>query len=297
MMTCQLLRSVSVAAVCLLTTAACVENESESLLERGTYLANSIVACGNCHTPKNADGSANNDMEFAGNFNIDTTQFTAYAPNITPDIQTGIGAWSDEEIVRSIRDGIRPDGSIIGPPMPSLFYRNMSDRDVNAIVAYIRSVKPIKHVVPKSEYRMTLPASWGPPVGEVPDVSKDDPLAYANYVTNALGHCMECHTPRTEDGELDWDQVGLGGLVFSGAFGVDAMVVALNITQHPVAGIGSWSDAEIGRTISEGVSRDGRPLEQSMGFGYYKNISAEDQEAIVLYLKSLKPLPTGNQAP
>jgi mono/diheme cytochrome c family protein len=287
----KILGSVSISAVCLIAAAACVEQESESLLERGTYLANSIVACGNCHTPKNADGSEIEDMEFAGNFNMEEPQFTAYAPNITPDIATGIGAWSDEEIVRAIRDGVRPDGSIIGPPMPSLFYRNMSDRDANAIVAYIRSVKPLKNVMPRSVYRMQLPSSWGPPVGEVPDVSKDDPLAYANYVTNALGHCMECHTPRAKDGELDWEQVGLGGRVFSGAFGVDSMVVALNITPHETAGIGTWSDAEIRRTIVDGVSRDGRPLEQAMGFGYYKNISAEDADAIVLYVKSLKPLP------
>ena len=79
--------------------------------------------------------------------------------------------------------------------------------------------------------------------------------------------------------------------MFSGAFGVDSMVVALNITPHETAGIGTWSDAEIRRTIAEGLSQDGRPLEQSMGFGYYKNISAEDADAIVLYVRSLKPLP------
>jgi hypothetical protein len=90
------------------------------------------------------------------------------------DEETGIGAWSDEEIILAIREGVRPDGTIIGPPMPIPSYRHMSDYDVRAIVAYLRAAPPVRNVVPSSEYGIPLPESWGPPVGEVPDPSPGD---------------------------------------------------------------------------------------------------------------------------
>jgi mono/diheme cytochrome c family protein len=276
-------------ASCLAVTVAFAQEET--LLERGTYLVQGIVACGNCHTPKNADGSPVTGMELAGSFTIKEPVFTAYAANITPDEETGIGTWSDDEIVHAIRDGIRPDGSIIGPPMPSLFYRDISDRDAKAIVAYLRAVPAVRNVIPKSEYNMPLPPAWGPPVGEVPDVSKNDAVAYANYVTNTLGHCMECHTPMTETGQLMMERMGEGGRVFSGIFGLELTTVSSNVTPHELAGIGEWSDAEIVRAITGGVGRDGRELAHAMAFDYYENISDEDLTAIVTFLRSLSPLP------
>lgn len=102
---------------------------AETDLERGRYLMNGVVACGNCHTPQTPDGP-NNALELAGGFPIVMPGvFTAYAPNITPDVETGLGGWSDEDIIRAIREGVRPDGSIIGPPMPIEVYRGLSDRD------------------------------------------------------------------------------------------------------------------------------------------------------------------------
>jgi mono/diheme cytochrome c family protein len=269
--------------------------QEESLLARGTYLVQGIVACGNCHTPKNADGTPIAGMEMAGNFTIQEPPFTAYAANITPDDETGIGTWSDDEIARAIREGIRPDGSIIGPPMPSLFYRDMSDRDVMAIVTYLRTVPPIKNEVPKSEYNMPLPPAWGPPVGEVPDIPKSDAVAYANYVTNTLGHCMECHTPMTETGQLVMERMGEGGRVFAGIFGLEVTTVSSNVTPHELVGLGEWSDAEIKTAITTGVGRNGRELAHAMAFDYYKYISDEDLNFIVSFLRSLEPLPVSAQ--
>ena len=263
----------------------------DPLLERGTYLMESVVACGNCHTPKYPDDGAEIDgMAYAGSFVIEEPVFKAYASNITPDIETGIGSWSDEEIIRGIRDGIRPDGSLIGPPMPSPFYATMSDRDVKAIVAYLRTVKPVRNKVPKSEYNMPLPPNYGPPVGEVPEVSKNDPIAYSRYVTLSLGHCTECHTP-LEKGQLVFSRLGEGGRVFDNLFGLGFITVSKNITPHKKAGLGAWTDEEIKRAITEGVSRDGRALAKAMAFPYYKKISDEDLDAIVTYLRSLEPQP------
>jgi hypothetical protein len=81
-------------------------------------------------------------MELAGNCKIEDDAFTAVVPNITPDPQTGIGKWTDAQIVAAIREGKRPDGTIIGPPMPIALYRGMAEDDAAAVVAYLRSVKP-----------------------------------------------------------------------------------------------------------------------------------------------------------
>jgi len=96
--------------------------------------------------------------------------------------------------------------------MPVPFYRSISDYDARAIVAYMRTIKPVKNVVPESEYRMALPPNYGPKVGVVAEVNKDDPVAYGKYVTHTLGHCTGCHTPRNK-GKLDFSRTNLGGRV------------------------------------------------------------------------------------
>ena len=265
-----------------------VARSDESLLARGTYLVEGIVACGNCHTPRNADTTANEDMRLAGGFVIAEPGFTAYAPNITQDRETGIGNWSDEEIMRAIREGVRPDGTVIGPPMPIPSYRGMSDSDVRAVVAYLRTVPPVRNVVPRSVYNIPLPESWGPPLGSVPDVPRDDALAYGTYLGNAIGHCMECHTPMSE-GVFDFNRTGAGGLAFDKPLGMEIAAVAANITPHREDGIGAWTDEEIKRAITQGISRDGRMLLPVMAYPYYHNISDEDLDALIVYLRSLPP--------
>ena len=277
----------------LLLALAAGSAPAETLLERGTYLMEGIVACGNCHTPKNADATEIEGMEYAGAFVIEEPGLKAYAPNITPDPETGIGSWSDKELIVAIRDGLRPDGSLIGPPMPSPYYAKMSDRDVRAIVAYLRNVKPIVNTVPKSEYEIPLPPNYGPRVETVAEVSRDDPVVYGDYVTNALGHCTECHTPMVK-GVHQMDRIGEGGRIFPNIFGLGTIIVSRNITSHPDVGLGEWSDDEIKRAITEGVGRDGRSMAKGMAYAYYKRISDEDLDAIVAYLRSLPAMPPVN---
>lgn len=262
--------------------------EKEELLARGDYLVNSIVACGNCHTPRGDDHKPIAEMHLAGAFQVERAEFTAYAPNITPDHETGIGAWSDEEIIRAIREGVRPDGTVIGPPMPIRVYREMSDTDVRAIVAYLRTVAPVRNSVPRSEYNIPLPESYGPPVDAVPDVPREDTVAYGAYVANALGHCMECHTPLVK-GTPDLSRTGLGGNVFVKPHGIELVAVSANISPHLEQGIGAWTDDEIKRAITQATSRDGRPLQPAMPFYFYENVSDEDLDAIVAYLRSIPP--------
>ena len=149
-----------------------------------------------------------------------TPGFDANAPNITPDPETGIGNWTDEQIIASIREGKRPDGSIIGPPMPIGLYRDISDNDVKAIVAYLRNVKPVKNEIPPSVYRIPLPPAYGPPVVSVPEPDRNDPIAYGAYLAGPAGHCVECHSPLTPKGADLANNLGAGGFEFHGPWGV-----------------------------------------------------------------------------
>lgn len=268
--------------------ATAAAQEAAALLERGDYLMNSIVACGNCHSPRDENGEFIEGMELAGGFVIEEPAFRAYAPNITPDEETGIGSWTDEEIIRAVREGIRPDGQVLGPPMGFPFYRGISDQDMRAIVAYLRSVPAVHNEVPRSTYNIPLPPNWGEPLESVPEPNKDDPVEYGRYLTHNLGHCTDCHTPLVE-GQHDFSRIGAGGNLFPMPFGYSWSALAANITSHPELGIGNWTDEEIKRAITEGIARDGRELLPFMAFDFYKNISDEDLDYIVAFLRTLPP--------
>lgn len=263
---------------------AAASARAETPLERGAYLMNAVVACGNCHTQQTPEGPLPG-MELAGGMVIDFPDaFVAHVPNITPDPETGIGSWSDEDIVRAVRQGVRPDGSLIGPPMPIGLYRDMSDEDVMALVAYLRSVPPVKNAVPKSEYKIPLPPSYGPPVVSVSAVDPSDKVAYGAYLAGPAAHCIECHSPPGEHGEPDWmNNAGAGGFVFPGPWGES---VSANITP---TNLGGWSDEQIKTVIRTGVRPDGSHLLPPMGIYYYANMKESDLDALVAYLRSLPP--------
>lgn len=273
-----------------LATAAAIAAASfcaahaQTPLQRGKYLMDGIVACGNCHTPKGPQGDLPG-MELAGGLKFDEPFGVAYAPNITPDKETGIGTWTDAQIVAAIREGKRPDGSIIGPPMPIALYRGISDDDVRAIVAYLRQVKPVANKVDKPQYKVPLPPSYGPPVTRVAAPPKTDKLTYGAYLAGPLGHCTECHSTPDARGVPDFvNKTGGGGLSFNGPWGIS---YAPNITP---TGIGKWSDADVKKAITAGVRPDGTALKPPMPYHHYRNVSDADLDAIVAYLRTLKPL-------
>jgi mono/diheme cytochrome c family protein len=266
-------------AVSLVLFAA--PSRAESLLERGRYLVETVAACGNCHTPKGPNGPLL-DKKLAGGDVIRHEDFTAVTPNITPDPETGIGRWTDAQIALAIREGRRPDGSLIGPAMPSRSYRNLADEDVKAIIAYLRGVPPVySSNSVKSQYDKPLPASWGPPVGEVEAPPKENRIAYGAYLAGPVARCMDCHTePRPGEPA----RIGAGGKPFHGPWGIS---VSANLTPDSTSGLGDWSDAEIERAIRTGVARDGHKLFPPMPFAAYRNMAADDMAALIAYLRSL----------
>jgi mono/diheme cytochrome c family protein len=265
----------------IVTAALTAPAHAETLLQRGTYLMRSIVACGNCHTPKGPKGDIPG-MELAGMAPMAKEPgFTANAPNITPDRETGIGTWTDAQIITAIREGRRPNGKIIGPPMPIALYRGLSDRDAKAIVAYLRTVKPIKNAIPDSVYDIHLPPAYGPPVESVADVPESDKLAYGAYLAGPAGHCIECHSPMGERGPDIQNNLGAGGFEFHGPWGVS---VSANITP---TGLQDRTDAQIKTMITKGLRPDGSPLMPPMAYAYYANIKDRDLDAIIAYLRAL----------
>jgi len=255
-------------------------------MERGKYLMESVVACGNCHIARGDKGQPLFERGLSGGMEFDEPVFKAYAQNITPDPDTGIGRWTNDQLAKAIREGVRPDKSIIGPPMPIEFYRHLSDADLAAIIAYLRAQPAVKNVVPKSKYNIPLPPSYGPAVKDVKAPDASDKVKYGEYLAN-IGHCMECHTPRDGQGMLQQANLGAGGQVFKGPWGES---VSRNLTPH-TNGLKDWTDVQIAKAIREGVDRKGQHYKPPMGFDFYRNINDADISALIAYLRSLKPQP------
>lgn len=262
------------------------EQAIPEILDRGRYLVEVVGFCGACHTTRGPKGELLPGMEQAGGRVFEERGFRAVAPNISQDPETGIGRWTDAEIANAIRNGQRPDGSLIGPPMPVESYRGISDRDLEAMVAYLRTVKPVRHAVgEKSRYPFAL-KPHGPPVVSVPDPPANDPVKRGEYLAVAVAHCMDCHSGQISEGRRDPARSGATGLVLEGPWGV---VVAPNISSHPDLGVGKKTDEQILAAITAGVSSDGRKLAPPMGARapVWARITDSDLKDILAYIRSL----------
>jgi len=266
-------------AVALVGTA----RAQSDLVKRGDYLVNTILTCGNCHTPKGPHGDIM-DKAFSGGLSWDEPPFKVTAANITQDKETGIGKWTDAQIKTLLRTGIRPNGVHIAMVMPTGFYHIMTEHDLDSVVAYLRTIKPIKHKVPDPIYKMPQ-LEHVFPGGEKPytEAMFKDHVKHGFYLAT-IGHCMECHTPMVR-GQHDWAKdLGRGGFEFPGPWGVS---VSRNITSSKSKGIGGWTDAEIKRAITTGVAKDGSHLKPPMGFGYYAHMTDGDIADIIAYLRTV----------
>jgi mono/diheme cytochrome c family protein len=267
--------------------------DQQAVVARGAYLINGPAACGNCHTRKNPDLSPRNDMFLAGGERFDTPVFTAYSRNLTPDKDSGIGTWTDEQIIRAMREGVTKEGEILGPPMPVPTYHNMSDDDAKAIVAYLRTINPVHNEVPESKYKIPLQPQVS--AKGYPAPAKSDKVAYGGYLVNAIAHCFECHSTPDEHGEPDVaGHMGAGGFPLpiwpEASTKPGSVIFSLNITPDQETGIGTWSDDQIKRAITEGIDKDGKQLFPLMPFGSFKKMTPDDLDAIVAYLHTIKPI-------
>ena len=264
--------------------AASSQATAQSAVERGSYLVNTIMTCANCHSPKGPP-AATAGKDFSGGLRFNEPPFDVTAPNITPDKETGIGNWTDEQIKTMLQTGKNPHGIQEAEVMPTAFYPILTPEDLNAIVAYLRSVPPVKNKVPDPIYKIALPHHVFPGAEKAFTASDlDDKLKKGRYLVT-IGHCMECHTPFAQGGGLDVaNSMGKGGREFPGPWGVSK---ARNITSSKTAGLGDWTDAEIKTAITQGKRKDGTPLKGPMGFQYYAKMTDGDLDAVIAYLRTV----------
>lgn len=259
---------------------------AETPIERGEYLVRGPMGCGNCHTPQGPVGPEAGKELAGGLLVVDDAMMQAWSANITPG--GAVAGWSDAELARAIREGIRPDGSLIGPPMPFSLYRGLSDSDVAAVVAFLRTVPAVENVPPKSAYHIPLPPAYGPPVGHVADIPRGPTAEYGAYIAGPVAHCLECHTPMAPDGHFLYDTaLGQGGLQFPGPWGES---MAANITSGP-DGLADYSDAEIATMVTRGVRPDGSHMLPPMPYPYLSRMTEGDLAALIAYLRTIPPLP------
>jgi mono/diheme cytochrome c family protein len=260
------------------------------------------MACGNCHTPKDADGMPIESKDLSGGLTFNTPSFAGTASNITPDRETGIGGWSDSDIKRAIMEGARPasarlPGVPLSDVMPFHFYKALVPEDADAIVAYLRTVPPVHNAVVGPNYKGPAGTDLYPDAeAGFTAASLSDPVRHGAYLAT-LGHCMGCHSTRAR-GVSDYKNgFGKGGRPFTPAVTTGYPStwqgsVASNITSHARAGIGAWTDVEIKRAMTHGVARDGRPLKTPMidHAPYFRLMTETDLDAIVAWLRTVPPL-------
>ena len=270
-----------------LTTSA---NAAEPEPSRGEYVFRA-AGCASCHTDVAAGGP-----ELGGGRALDTPFGVFRTPNITPDLETGIGGWSDQDFLRALRQGVAPDGSHYFPAFPYTSYTKMTEGDALALKAYLFSRPAVAQrnqphdLDPPFAWRFLL-GGWKllffDPGAFEPDPAREAEWNRGAYLVTALGHCGECHTVRNVMGAPRTSKALAGT-----AEGPDGRSVP-NITPHRDTGIGSWSESDIAGLLKTGFKPDFDNVQGAMGEAIDDGLSYltdDDRRAIAVYLRALDPI-------
>jgi mono/diheme cytochrome c family protein len=272
-------------------------------IARGKFLFEIVSDCGGCHSlrefkrfngPEVASGRGQGTVLSAI---IQGLPGTVVAPNITPDPETGIGAWTDGEKIRAIRDGVDKNGRALFPMMPYTQYRNMSDEDVESLVAYLDSLPAVRNPLPQTalNFPVNLMIKFAPkPAAGVPAPVHADRLQYGAYLV-AIAGCVDCHSP-LEKGRPVAGMDFAGGRRFASSFGT---VVSANITPDAETGIGKWSEEFFLKKFYDykGYVEHGSPVVSGpeqftlMPWLGLAQLPPEDLGAIYTFLRTVKPIP------
>jgi len=266
-----------------------------TVIARGKYLAFGPAHCATCHVPMDKIMEVENGLQIplSGGWELEFPGFGVFrAPNLTPDMETGIGKLTDGEIARVLRHGVGNDGRLIFPFMP---FQEMSDEDLTAVVSFIRSQPPVKHDVKRTEYGFMAKAliafnlfkPEGPKNTPAAFVQKDSTAEYGKYLTYHVANCRGCHT------EMDPNTGEFIGADFAGGgkFPPDKLTegygfISPNITTHPTTGVIAHWDEEA--FISR--FRGGRLVKTTvMPWGAFSRIDDTDLKAIYRYLQTVEP--------
>jgi cytochrome c553 len=268
---------------------------SPEAIERGRYLASHVAACVGCHSKVDITKSGEPIVEGQLGSGRDFGELPGFpgrlrAPNLTPDKETGIGAWTDGEVLRAMREGVDRNGRVLFPQMPYKTYaKTLSDDDALAVIAYLRTLAPIKNdpgvmevKFPVSMFIRGVPAPLASSPPAAPPAS--DKKARGEWLLQVCS-CSDCHDSMNEKMEPIPGKRLAGGMMFPLPEG-KGNVYAANITSDTATGIGAYSDDDLKRVIEEGKGKSGRTL-YVMPWIHYKGMTAEDKEALFAALRQV----------
>jgi mono/diheme cytochrome c family protein len=270
---------------------------SEAEIERGRYLATHVAVCMDCHSARNWNYYAGpivpGTLGAGGEvYDRDTgLPGVLISKNITP---YALGGWSDGEVHRAITGGLQNDGDALFPLMPYDAYRTMEERDVLAIIAYLRTLEPVENDVPdhQLDFPLNLIVNAIPLAAEPRTVDRDDPVEYGGYLSQMAG-CTWCHTPVNATQQAIPEQLLAGGHEF---YLNGRVVRATNISPDPETGIGNWTlDQFIARFREyQGAAGQTLPLDASgnntlMSWTLFADMTDADLAAIYTYLMQSEP--------
>jgi mono/diheme cytochrome c family protein len=279
-------------------TGTTQQDSIHAKLERGRYLVETAGSCMHCHSQRDF-------TKFAGPVKEETKGMGGiaypifgelYSSNITPDTATGIGGWTDDEIVRAITQGIRKKGDTLFPIMPYYEYNKMSKEDAYSIAAYLRSLKPIVNKIPGRKLRH--PAGPEHDLFEYASLennhqpSANDHMEYGKYLV-AIGGCITCHTAKTDDERYIKDKYYAGGDGMGRKFGFT--VNSSNITPDTATGIGSWTEQNFLEKFKsfrnpQTYSYDPGKHNTLMPWIMLAQMKDDDIKAIYGYLRTIQPI-------
>lgn len=252
-------------------------------LTRGAYLAH-IGNCMGCHTTQGG-------QPFAGGHRLSTTFGIFVTPNITPDKETGIGLWSEEDFWQALHKGKSRDGRLLYPAFPYAEYTKVTRQDANAIFAYLQSLPAVSQYNPPHDISFPynsrpLLAIWRTLYFKAgvfePEQFQSDAWNRGAYLVQGLGHCNACHTTRNVWGASQDDAL-TGGQIMGLSW------YAPSLSSHTEAGSGNWTTEEIVTLLKTGVTKHAvtsgtmaTVVRQSLQY-----LSQEDADAMAVYLKSL----------
>lgn len=262
--------------------------DANALVARGESIVRNAAVCGHCHgaDERNADSALSGGREFH-----DWRVGTARASNLTPDNDTGLGTWSDAEIVRALRNGVSKDGRLLAPVMPYEWLHGMSDEDALAVARYLQSVPPVRNEV-KQDFNFIFKIGKVLFLRPKPAMSVTAPprgatAEYGRYFSQHVALCADCHTPRGGIRSAP-DQSKLFAGMAKPPKGFPAN--PSNLTPDDATGIGQWSEEDFVRTIRTGKTPDGRTLHPFMPWRENARLSDDELRSIYRYLRTVKPI-------
>jgi mono/diheme cytochrome c family protein len=272
------------------------------LVARGQYLVDHVAACPDCHTPRNEMGAPIVEQYLAGaDCFVRLPNGDCLGSRNLTNHETGLANRTDAEIKRMIQDGVRPAATgdeALFPVMPYYVFHNMTDQDLDAVVAYLRTVPGVDHAIQRRAAVFDLPAPAAPldlaaVPQPLPDYAEPEAAARGRYLATQAGVCLECHTKHLmgDPKVVDYANFFAGGEEF--AVGLPVTPVSKNLTSDPETGLGKWTVEDIVKVLQQGIDKHGDgvcPPMPAGPLGAFGGLTSEDTLDVAHYIKSLPPI-------